>query len=225
MLKDLAQECGDAIAIHYVSLEDLEDTFLTGNSKKHDTAKLIDSIQRYGFRDPIAFDSNLNDGTGGIVEGNGRLESLVEMRDAGKTLPRGIKEGWKVPVLFGLDATSEEEAVAFSVEHNWSVMWGIDDLDLDFVKSMFDENALKEQLEWLDAENSLPISVDDNLNELLGNLDAENTDSDKIPNADDEGSDYNQTFAIAIECKSEEEQEATFNLLSEQGYKCKVLTV
>ena len=48
-LSELAKKSGDAIAVHYVSLDDLSDTFLDGNSKKHDLDKLIDSIQRYGF--------------------------------------------------------------------------------------------------------------------------------------------------------------------------------
>lgn len=174
-LKEIAEKTGDAIAVHYVSLDDLEDTFLDGNSKKHDTDKIIESIRRYGFRDPIAFDASLNDGNGGIVEGNGRLESLIEMKSQHMNLPRGLKEGWKVPVIFGVNASSEAEAVAFSVEHNWSVMWG-SDLELDQITSMFDDTALLEQLEWLDAENSLPLSIGNDLDELLERLEGETTE-------------------------------------------------
>ena len=174
-LKEIAEKTGDEITVHYVSLDDLEDTFLDGNSKKHDTDKIIESIRRYGFRDPIAFDTNLNDGNGGIVEGNGRLESLIEMKSQHMNLPRGLKEGWLVPVIFGVNASSEAEAVAFSVEHNWSVMWG-SDLELDQITSMFDDKALQQQLEWLDAENSLPISIENNLDELLESLEEEETE-------------------------------------------------
>jgi DNA modification methylase len=176
LLQDLALNTGNEIAIHYVPLDDLADTFLIGNSKKHDTDKLIESIQRYGFRDPIAFDINLNKGTGGIVEGNGRLEALLEMRSLLMTIPRGVKEGWIVPVIFGVNATSESEAVAFSVEHNWSVLWGAGEIDLDFATSLFDEDALKEQLEWLDAENSLPLSIESNIDELIDRLDNDGTE-------------------------------------------------
>ncbi len=38
-LKEIAEKTGDEIAIHYVSLDDLESTFLDGNSKKHDTSR------------------------------------------------------------------------------------------------------------------------------------------------------------------------------------------
>ena len=175
-LKEIAEKTGDAIVIHYVSLDDLEDTFLDGNSKKHDTDKIIESIRRYGFRDPIAFDASLNDGNGGIVEGNGRLESLIEMKSQNMNLPRGLKEGWLVPVLFGVNASSEAEAVAFSVEHNWSVMWG-SEIDLEQITSMFDDTALKQQLEWLDVKNSLPISIGNDLDELLESLEEGETET------------------------------------------------
>ena len=178
-LSELAKKSGDAIAIHYVPLDDLADTFLDGNSKKHDVEKLIESIRRYGFRDPIAFDSNLNNGAGGIIEGNGRLEALIEMRSQGMNLPRGLSEGWKVPTLFGVNANSEAEAIAFSVEHNWSVLWG-GEVDLESTLSLFDNDALTEQLEKLNKEQSLPISINDDLAELLSGL-----NNDKIPDDED----------------------------------------
>jgi hypothetical protein len=64
----------------------------------------------------------LNGGRGGIVEGNGRAEVLRAMREAGEDPPRGIgvdSEGrWAVPVLFGVDARSRQEAEAYGVDHN-----------------------------------------------------------------------------------------------------------
>jgi hypothetical protein len=137
MLLELPQKSENAIALHYVPLDQLSSTFLDGNSKKHDTDKIIESILRYGFRDPITFDPALNDGQGGIIEGNGRLESLIEMRDRRMNVPRGLKENWEVPILFGVNSASEAEAIAYSVEHNWSVLWG-SDADLEQILSMFD---------------------------------------------------------------------------------------
>ena len=47
---------------------------------------------------------------------------------------------------------------------------------------MFDEAALKEQLEYLNVENSLPLSIEDNLDELLGQLESsEYEPGDKPP--------------------------------------------
>ena len=185
MLLELSKENKDAIALHYVSLDDLVETFLDGNSKKHDVDKIIDSIQRYGFRDPIAFDPVLNEGTGGIIEGNGRLEALTAMREAGKNLPRGLKEGWQIPVLFGVNSNSEAEAIAYSIEHNWSVLWG-SDADLEQMLSLFEESALTEQLRMLDGENSLPLSVDENLDELLSTLEFRETKEEETELGDPE---------------------------------------
>ncbi len=198
-LKQIAETTGDAIAVHYVSLDDLQDTFLDGNSKKHDTAKIIESIRRYGFRDPIAFDPSLNEGKGGIIEGNGRLESLIEMRSSGMNLPRGVQDGWKVPIIFGVNASSEAEAVAFSIEHNWSVLWG-SDIDLESITLMFDDNALKEQLEWLDTENSLPLSIDNNLDELLERLNEDETEAIPKNNKDIDENELNKTKHSCPSC-------------------------
>ncbi len=48
-LNQLAKKTGDAIAIHYVSLDNLGNHFLDTNSKKHDVSKLIESIRRFDF--------------------------------------------------------------------------------------------------------------------------------------------------------------------------------
>lgn len=184
MLKNIVEN-QDEIALHYVNLEDLEGTFLDGNSKKHDPNKIIESILRYGFRDPIAFDPALNDGKGGIVEGNGRLEAVAEMRSRNMNIPRGLKDNWAVPVLFGVNSTTEAEAIAYSIEHNWSVLWG-SDADLEQMLSMFEESALTEQLKVLDGENSLPLSVEEDLDELLQSLDFRDEESEGTDRGDPE---------------------------------------
>jgi hypothetical protein len=73
-LTAIAEQAGDELQIHYVSLGSLADKFLEGNSKLHSMNDLSDSIARYDFQDPMKFDSSLNGGSGGIVAGNGRLE-------------------------------------------------------------------------------------------------------------------------------------------------------
>ncbi len=114
-------------------------------------------------------------------------------------LPRGLQDGWKVPVLFGVNAASEAEAVAFSIEHNWSVLWG-SDIELESLTSMFDDNALKEQLEWLDAENSLPLSINDNLDELLERLDEGETEEIPENNKDIDEDELNKTKYSCPSC-------------------------
>ena len=48
---------------------------------------------------------------------------------------------------------------------------------------------------------------------------------DNISGLDDEGIDYQNKFAIAVECEDEAHQEEIYDKLTEMGYKCKVLTL
>lgn len=40
-----------------------------------------------------------------------------------------------------------------------------------------------------------------------------------------DGEDYSPALEVAVECDSEEEQESVYNLLTEKGYKCRVLSM
>ena len=161
-LKNLSEQAGNNLKLNYIELDVIQDYFLERNSKKHDRGKIIDSIQRYGFKKPLAFDPNLNNGEGGILFGNGRIEALVEMRKTDANVPNGIEEGWKVPVLFGVNAVNEAEAIAFSVEDNLSSTWG-SEITVAQVLTMFDTEDLSAQFRLLDEANSLPLSFADDL--------------------------------------------------------------
>jgi hypothetical protein len=163
-LTAIAEQAGDELQIHYVSLSSLADKFLEGNSKLHSMSDLSDSIARYDFQDPMKFDSSLNGGNGGIVAGNGRLEWLLWAKDAGQAAPRGIKakdDEWFVPVVFGVEFKDENEAIAFSISHNLSSMWGSDLTFLDQTR-LFSEDLLREQLTGLaDLDvGLLPVGMD-----------------------------------------------------------------
>jgi hypothetical protein len=98
---------------------------------------------------------------------------LLWAKDAGQVAPRGIKakdDEWFVPVVFGVEFKDENEAIAFSVSHNLSALWGSDLTTLDSL-TLFDETLLKDQLLGL-AEISpdlLPVGLDgDGLDQWLG---------------------------------------------------------
>lgn len=162
--KKLAKDAGDELRIYYVPLSQLANHFLEKNSKKHDIGTLHQSFDRHAFRDPIAFDITLNGGKGGIVEGNGRLELLCQLRESGFDPPKGIKatkDDWLVPCIFGMDAESEQDAIAYSISHNLSPMWGSEMTFMDMSR-LFDQDLLTEQLVGL-ADMSidlLPIGID-----------------------------------------------------------------
>jgi len=140
------------------------------NPKPHDIGRLIQSFQRYGFLDPPAFDCHLNDGKGGIKEGNGRYEALSMMRANGDPSPRNIVEAngdWLVPVLFGVDAKSEAEAEAYALDHNALTVLG-GDFGADWITNLYGEDGLKDVLLDLGKLDELPVSIDgDDLDALL----------------------------------------------------------
>lgn len=93
-----------------------------GNPKLHDLQALAESFRDYGFQDPPKWDSTLNDGKGGIVFGNGRVECLARM-EGDWDRPRGIgvdpESGrWVMPIKVGLDLVDQEQALKFLVDHN-----------------------------------------------------------------------------------------------------------
>ncbi|NEO83806.1 MAG: hypothetical protein F6J87_06020 [Spirulina sp. SIO3F2] len=177
MIQDLiTQSSSDSLELHYVLLTELADRFLEGNPKLHDIGKITESTDRHGFRDPMAIDKTLNDGEGGIVEGNGRLEMLLQIYESGHPTPRGVKVTesgeWAVPVLFGVNAATESDAIAYAIDHNNTGMFGGDFTALDMSR-LYDPKAYTEILEKLAEAEALPTAVDgDDLDLLLEQLGA-----------------------------------------------------
>lgn len=190
MFSDTQGLSGEGLEIRYILLDELEDYFLESNSKLHDLGQLADSFYRFGYRDPVSFDPNLNSGKGGIVEGNGRLEALFRIRKQGRKPPRGIKltesGRWCVPVNFGVPAKSEAEAIAFSIDHNSLTISGGDGFTALDISRLFDTDLYLAQLEHLAALDELPITVSgDDLDTLLEQLRKDEDD----PNFDPVGVD------------------------------------
>lgn len=134
----------EKLELRYVAIATLEEW--SGNPKRHSLPDIEESIRRFGFRDPPAFDQSLNGGRGGVVEGNGRAQVLRAMEAAGEAPPRGIAldpEGrWLAPVLFGIGARREAEAEAYGLTHNATVLGG-SGLAFQDLLHLFDEEALQ----------------------------------------------------------------------------------
>ncbi len=99
------------------------------NPKSHDLKTLRRSIERFGFVQPLIVDET----SGRIVAGHGRLEALIAMHTAGCPAPKRIRvkgRAWLVPVLRGVSFDSEKEAEAYLVADNRIVEMGGWDLDL-----------------------------------------------------------------------------------------------
>jgi len=88
------------------------------NPRGHnDQASLGESFDRFGFIDPVIIDER----TGRIVAGHGRLEKLQEMKRAGAQPPGRIgttKGDWLVPVIRGVSFKTEKDAEAYLLACN-----------------------------------------------------------------------------------------------------------
>lgn len=105
----------DKLRIEYHAISHLQKW--PSNPKKHDIHGITAAIERFGFVDPIVIDEK----SGKMVAGHGRLESLAGMKGRKKPVPKRIieKDGeWYAPVLRGHDFENEEEAEAFLVADN-----------------------------------------------------------------------------------------------------------
>lgn len=102
--------------LDYQALDTIEPA--TSNPKEHQIDDVRASIDRFGYVSPMIID----DRTGRLVVGHGRLESLKARRDAGETPPEGIQVDdsgrWLAPVIRGWASRSDADAAAYLVADN-----------------------------------------------------------------------------------------------------------
>ena len=125
--------------LEYMELDDLLGRRDPDNVKGHDEAGITRSIERFGFTDPIELDER----TGRLVAGHGRVEQLVAWRDNPATaddLPEGLARtadgSWTVPVVRGWASTDDDEARAYLLAANRLTEaggWDMDDLAAQLV--------------------------------------------------------------------------------------------
>jgi len=181
------------------------------NPKGHDTAGLGRSISRWGFADaPI-----LDDRTGKLVAGHGRLQDLLARQAAGEDPPDGVtldKDGqWLAPVQRGWSSRSDDEAAAFLIGHNQlTTNGGWDDQQL--------AGMLTELME-VDAELLLAAGFDDDkLAELLAL-------TTELPPEVDEGNGDSMLgddgFAVIVTCRDETQQRDLLGRFENEGLVCR----
>jgi hypothetical protein len=105
--------------IEWIRLHDLKRWPKKRNPKNHDVALLRQLFATHGFKDFPTVD----EGTGQIVEGNGRAEALLAMKqDDPSTPPENVRldeDGeWLVPVVRGMSFGDEKQAQAYLLAHN-----------------------------------------------------------------------------------------------------------
>lgn len=101
--------------IEYVALSELQKW--PRNPKKHDEPGIEEALERFGFVNPLILDEK----SGKLVAGHGRLEVLEKRKAAGKPPPDRIatKGGeWLVPVVRGVAFKDMAEAERYVVSDN-----------------------------------------------------------------------------------------------------------
>lgn len=102
------------------------------NPKQHKHDAIAGSVEQFGFIQPLLVDERV----GRLVAGHGRLETLQQMRVAGKPPPARIRvresDGeWLVPVLRGISFKDDAQAEAYLLADNrLSEIGGWDDAEL-----------------------------------------------------------------------------------------------
>jgi len=103
------------IQVEYIPLTDIVEADI--NPKDHDIGQIYQSIKRFGFTQPIM----MNENTGKLLAGHGRLQTLQQMKQGGEKVPARIKEKdgeWLVPVLKGISFEDDMEAQAYLIADN-----------------------------------------------------------------------------------------------------------
>lgn len=87
------------------------------NPKSHDIGELQAAYSRFGYVSPIIIDEK----SGRMVAGHGRVDSLMERKERGAEPPKRVKVKngeWLVPVVRGVDFETEKEAEAYLLADN-----------------------------------------------------------------------------------------------------------
>lgn len=162
----------DSLRVDYLPLLALKRA--PRNPKDHDLGALSQSFQRFGFVSPVVMD----DRTGQLVAGHGRLDGLLQRQRAGEPPPKGIRAdehgAWHVPVVRGWASQSDVDAEAYLLADNQMTIAGgwIDaellmlmrDLDKDaegLAGTGFDRDDLNELLRRVEGPTFPPASEDE----------------------------------------------------------------
>lgn len=103
----------------------------TSNPKRHDVRAIMRSMVLNGFGEAPMLDER----TGRLIAGHGRLEALVALRLEKKEPPKGVVEkgkDWLVPIQRGWASKNDAEAKAYLVASNRTTeLGGWDDSELN----------------------------------------------------------------------------------------------
>lgn len=183
------------VEIKMVPVEDLIP--YVNNARSHSDAQVTQiaaSIREFGWTNPI-----LTDGANGIIAGHGRLMAAKKLKLE------------KVPVIELSHLTDVQKRAYVLADNKLALISGWDENLLGF-----ELNALK--LEEFDMD--LLGFTSEEIVQFTG---AEDPEEDDGSEAEDDGIEYKENFAVLVECVDESHQAEVYERLSAEGFRCKVL--
>lgn len=168
------------------------------NPKEHppaQVAQIANSIEAFGFNDPIAVDDNNE-----IIEGHGRLLAAQKLNLT------------KVPII-ELGHLSEAEKRAYALAHNKLTL-----------NTGWDAELLSQEFESIELDDlTLTGFSDDEIQQLLGK--ELTTDDSNDGDSEPVSIDYENQYGVIVHCDNEEHQQRVYDELNQAGYDCKVVVV
>lgn len=182
------------------------------NPKRHAASDIRQSIDRFGLGELPLIDER----TGRLVAGHGRLDDIAERRRTGQNPPDGVQVGdggeWLVPVVRGWGSRSDAEAEAYLVASNKLT-----------TKGGWDDEALAEVLSDLADADLLALTgfSEGELADLLGadgtGAEAGHTDPDEVPAAPPDATAPGDTWRLGphrVRCGDARDVDAVAALLA-----------
>jgi len=140
------------------------------------------------------------------------------------------KWGFIVPIITNKDlliADGEQRytaAQALGMTEVSVIRLPVEDVDRRLLRQVL--NKLKgkheKELDQAEFERIIQAGKEEDLKYLLMLTDEKLSD---LLNEDEEGVSFDESFEVIVECKDETHQEAVYNKLLNEGYKCRVLTL
>jgi hypothetical protein len=197
------------LRIEYVALADLKRH--PRNPKDHDLGAISRSVNRFGFTAPVIIDER----TGYLAAGHGRIDTLAQLKAQGKEPPANVQladfDGdWLVPVVRGVAFNSDAEIEAYLVADNRLTMLG-----------GWNEPELAGLLQDLAAQDTALLEATgydaDDLDALLRDL-------GMIAGADDADPVFvPEQYQVVVSCDGEQAQAELLERLTDEGFTCRAL--
>jgi ParB-like chromosome segregation protein Spo0J len=189
------------------------------NPKEHDLEAIRRSVEAFG----CIVAGELDERTGRLVVGHGRLQVLEAMAADKVSPPEGVlvdDDGtWKVPIVRGWSSRSDADAEAYLIANNHTTERG-----------GWEDQILAEVLaDVRDADPDLLLAAgytDDDLADLADAIaGADGSDrEEELPEPGDADEDVRpEVWGIVVTCDGEEEQTRLLERLADEGWQVRAL--